>query len=163
MLPSLVVALTWLGNHIWQSETEPEIPLKTLFSLIKPSSISGEAQAIHKTVLNITARPLEEQLKDVRTRHQARQNIDKISDIKPILDTLDQYLSFRRVGSCLRSELEYGPLQQQVGSRAVSAELSSPSPCGVPARKFLYNRSPTPTASCSLESVSLARRASWVL
>jgi mediator of RNA polymerase II transcription subunit 5 len=102
----LVVALTWLGNHIWQSETEPEIPLKTLFSLIKPNSISGEAQAIHKTVLHITARPLEEQLKDVRTRHQARQNIDKISDIKPILDALDPYLSFRRVGSCLRSELE---------------------------------------------------------
>ncbi|OOQ86290.1 Mediator of RNA polymerase II transcription subunit 5 [Penicillium brasilianum] len=106
LLPSLVVALTWLGNHIWQSETEPEIPLKTLFSLIKPNSISGEAQAIHKTVLHITARPLEEQLKDVRTRHQARQNIDKISDIKPILDALDPYLSFRRVGSCLRSELE---------------------------------------------------------
>ncbi|KAI2785701.1 Mediator of RNA polymerase II transcription subunit 5 [Penicillium oxalicum] len=106
LLPSLVVALIWLGNHIWQSEIEPEIPLKALYSLVKPSSISGEAQAIHKTVLNITARPLEEQLKDVRTRHQARQNIDKISNIKPILDALDPYLSFRRVGGCSRSELD---------------------------------------------------------
>ncbi|KAJ5483869.1 Mediator of RNA polymerase II transcription subunit 5 [Penicillium diatomitis] len=106
LLPSLVVALIWLGNHIWQSETEPVISLKTLYSLVKPTSISGEAQAIHKTVLNIIARPLEEQLKDVRTRHQARQNIDKISNIKPILDALDPYLSFRRVGGCLRSELE---------------------------------------------------------
>ncbi|KAJ5570462.1 uncharacterized protein N7459_009892 [Penicillium hispanicum] len=100
LLPSLVVALTWLGNHIWESETEPTIPLRTLLSLVKPSSISGEAQAIHQTVLNITARPLEEQLKDVRTRHQSR------SDIKPILDALDPYLSFRRVGSCHRSELD---------------------------------------------------------
>lgn len=101
LLPSLVVALTWLGNHIWESEIEPTIPLKTLYSLVKPSSISGEAQAIHKTVLNITGRPLEEQLKDVRTRHQAR------SDIKPILDALEPYLSFRRVGSCChRSELD---------------------------------------------------------
>ncbi|KAJ5133975.1 hypothetical protein N7526_005340 [Penicillium atrosanguineum] len=100
LLPSLVVALTWLGNHIWESEIDPTIPLQTLHSLVKPNSISGEAQAIHQTVLNITARPLEEQLKDVRTRHQSR------SDIKPILDSLEPYLSFRRVGSCHRSELD---------------------------------------------------------
>lgn len=100
MLPSLVLALTWLGNHIWESETDPTIPLKTLYSLVKPSSISGEAQAIHHTVLCITARPLEERLKDVRTRHQSR------SDIKPILDALEPYLSFRRVGACHRTELD---------------------------------------------------------
>jgi len=62
LLPALVVGLGWLGNHLWESETDPAIPLKALLSLVKPSSISGEAQAIHKTVLNITARPLEEQL-----------------------------------------------------------------------------------------------------
>ncbi|KAJ5579062.1 hypothetical protein N7450_007929 [Penicillium hetheringtonii] len=100
LLPALVVGLGWLGNHLWESETDPAIPLKALLSLVKPSSISGEAQAIHKTVLNITARPLEEQLKDVRTRHQSR------TDIKPILDALDPYLSFRRVGSSHRSELD---------------------------------------------------------
>lgn len=100
MLPSLVVALTWLGNHIWETEIEPTIAIKTLFSLVKPSSISGEAQSIHKTVLNITARHLEESLKDVRTRHPSR------SDIKPILDALEPYLSFRRIGSCHRSELD---------------------------------------------------------
>ncbi|KAJ5095275.1 hypothetical protein N7532_007566 [Penicillium argentinense] len=100
LLPALVIALTWLGNHIWESETDPTIPLKALYSLVKPSSISGEAQAIHKTVLNITARPLEEQLKDVRTRNQTR------TDIKPILDALDPYLSFRRVGSSHCSELD---------------------------------------------------------
>ncbi|KGO46374.1 Mediator complex, subunit Med5, fungi [Penicillium expansum] len=100
LLPSLVVALTWLGNHIWESETDPTIPIKTLHSLVKPSSISGEAQAIHQTVLNITGCPLEEQLKNVRTRNQSR------TDIKPILDALEPYISFRRVGSCRRSELD---------------------------------------------------------
>ncbi|KAJ5446591.1 Mediator complex subunit Med5 [Penicillium cf. griseofulvum] len=100
LLPSLVVALTWLGNHIWESENDPTIPIKTLHSLVKPSSISGEAQAIHQTVLNITGCPLEEQLKNVRTRNQSR------TDIKPILDALEPYLSFRRVGSCHRSELD---------------------------------------------------------
>ncbi|EKV19538.1 Mediator of RNA polymerase II transcription subunit 5 [Penicillium digitatum PHI26] len=100
LLPSLVVALTWLGNHIWESETDPTIPIKTLHSLVKPSSISGEAQAIHQTVLNITGCPLEEQLKNVRTRNQSR------TDINPILDALEPYISFRRVGSCRRSELD---------------------------------------------------------
>lgn len=101
LLPSLVVALTWLGNHIWESELAPTIPLNTLLSLVKPSSISGEAQALHQTVLNITARPLEEQLKDVRTRNQT------VKEIKPNLDALEPYLSFRRVGSCHREELDH--------------------------------------------------------
>ncbi|KAL5000678.1 mediator of RNA polymerase II transcription subunit 5 [Aspergillus recurvatus] len=100
LLPSLVVALTWLGNHIWESEADPTIPLKTLQSLVSPSSISGEAREIHLTVLNITARSLEEQLKDVRARHPTR------TDIKPILDALDSCLAFQRTGSCHKSELE---------------------------------------------------------
>lgn len=100
LLPSLVVALGWLGNRIWESESEPTIALKTLHSLVSPSSISGEAQAIHQTVLDMTARTLEEQLKDVRARHPSRQ------DIKPTLDALEPYLSFQRTGSSHRSELE---------------------------------------------------------
>lgn len=55
---------------------------------------------MHRTVLNITARSLEGQLKDVRKRHPSR------TDIKPILDALEPYLSFQRVGNCHRSELE---------------------------------------------------------
>ncbi|RDW59293.1 putative RNA polymerase II mediator complex subunit Nut1 [Aspergillus mulundensis] len=100
LLPSLVVALTWLGNHIWESEADPTIPLKALQSLVSPTSISGEGREIHLTVLNITARSLEEQLKDVRARHPTR------TDIKPILDALDPCLSFQRTGSCHKSELE---------------------------------------------------------
>ena len=100
LLPSLVVALEWLGNRIWESESEPTIALKTLHSLVSPSSISGEAQAIHQTVLDMTARTLEEQVKDVRARHPSRQ------DVKPILDALEPYLSFQRTGSSHRSELE---------------------------------------------------------
>ncbi|KAF9888234.1 mediator complex subunit [Aspergillus nanangensis] len=100
LLPSLVVALTWLGNHIWETESDPSIPLKALHSLVSPTSISGEAKEIHRTVLNITARSLDEQLKDVRTRHPSR------NDIKPILDALEPCLSFPRTSSCHRSELE---------------------------------------------------------
>ncbi|EAL90128.2 putative RNA polymerase II mediator complex subunit Nut1 [Aspergillus fumigatus Af293] len=100
LLPSLIFALTWLGDHIWEMELDPSIPLKVLHSLVNPSSISGEAREIHRTVLNIAARTLEEQLKDVRTRHPSR------TDIKPILDSLEPCLSFQLVGSSHRSELE---------------------------------------------------------
>ncbi|GLB11571.1 mediator complex subunit [Aspergillus tubingensis] len=99
LLPSLILALNWLGNHIWESESDPSIPLKALHSLISPSSISGEAKEIHRTVLNITARSLEEQLKSIR----ARQPDDTI---KPILEALEPHLSFQRSGSTRRSELE---------------------------------------------------------
>ncbi|KAL4951104.1 mediator complex, subunit Med5 [Aspergillus filifer] len=100
LLPSLIVALTWLGNHIWEAESDPTVSLKTLQSLVSPSSISGEAREIHLTILNITARSLEEQLKDVRARHPQR------TDIKPILDALEPCLSFQRTGAVHKSELE---------------------------------------------------------
>ncbi|RAL05751.1 putative RNA polymerase II mediator complex subunit Nut1 [Aspergillus ibericus CBS 121593] len=98
LLPSLILALNWLGNHIWETESDPSIPLKTLQSLVSPSSISGEAKEIHRTVLNITARSLEEQLKSIRARQP--------EDVKPILDALEPCLSFQRSGSCHRTELE---------------------------------------------------------
>jgi mediator of RNA polymerase II transcription subunit 5 len=94
------MALTWLGNHIWESEGDLTTSLKILHALVKPSSISGEAQEIHRTVLYITARPLEDELKDARSRHPSR------TDIKPILDVLDSHHSFQRTGSAHHTELE---------------------------------------------------------
>ncbi|EDN09154.1 conserved hypothetical protein [Histoplasma mississippiense (nom. inval.)] len=60
-----LMALTWLGHHIWESESDLTTSLKLLLALVKPSSISGEAQEIHRTVLLITAKPLEDQLKGI--------------------------------------------------------------------------------------------------
>ncbi|EER43520.1 RNA polymerase II mediator complex subunit Nut1 [Histoplasma capsulatum H143] len=100
LLPSLVTALTWLGHHIWESESDLATSLKLLLALVKPSSISGEAQEIHRTVLLITAKPLEDQLKGVRTRHPSR------NDIKPVLEALEPYHSFQR-----RSTARYGEVE----------------------------------------------------
>ncbi|RAO64039.1 uncharacterized protein BHQ10_000051 [Talaromyces amestolkiae] len=118
LLPSLVFALKWLGNYIWESsEADLLLLLKVLHALVKPSSISGEAEACHRTVLNIAARGLEEQLKDVRTRLPGGRS-DNQSDIQPsphqdiqqeiqaILDILDPYLSFQCNGNSRRSELD---------------------------------------------------------
>ncbi|KAB8075576.1 mediator of RNA polymerase II transcription subunit 5 [Aspergillus leporis] len=126
LLPSLVVALTWLGNHIWETESDPTIPLKALHSLVSPNSISGDAREIHRTVLNITARSLEEQLKDIRSRHPSR------TDTKPILDALEPCLSFQRTGSCHRSELDnwtaHGGLLGSIRSSFQGLVLWSTSP-----------------------------------
>lgn len=94
------MALTWLGHHIWESESDLTTSLKLLLALVKPSSISGEAQEIHRTVLLITAKPLEDQLKGVRTRHPSR------NDIKPVLEALEPYHSFQR-----RSTARYGEVE----------------------------------------------------
>ncbi|OAX79225.1 hypothetical protein ACJ72_06457 [Emergomyces africanus] len=95
-----LMALTWLGHHIWESESDLTTSLKLLLCLVKPSSISGEAQEIHRTVLLITAKPLEDQLKSIRMRHPSR------NDIKPILEALEPYHSFQR-----RSTARYGEVE----------------------------------------------------
>lgn len=118
LLPSLVFALTWLGNYIWEaSEADLLLLLKVLHALVKPSSISGEAEACHRTVLNITARNLEEQLKDVRMRLyggradsqaevQPRPHQDIQQEISLLLDILEPYISFQCNGNSRRSELD---------------------------------------------------------
>ena len=94
------MGLTWLGNYIWLSDSDLTTSLKILQALVKPSSISGEAQDIHRTVLLITASTLEDRLKEIRLRHPSR------NDIKPILEALEPYHSFQRTGATRRSELD---------------------------------------------------------
>ncbi|ODH38206.1 hypothetical protein ACO22_02480 [Paracoccidioides brasiliensis] len=94
------MALTWLGHHILESESDLSASLKILLALVKPSSISGEGQEIHRTVLFITAKSLEDQLKGIRTRHPSR------NDIKTILEALEPYHSFQRRGTARCGEVE---------------------------------------------------------
>ncbi|OJD18406.1 hypothetical protein AJ78_01586 [Emergomyces pasteurianus Ep9510] len=114
LLPSLVMALTWLGHHIWESESDLTTSLKLLLCLVKPSSISGEAQEIHRTVLLITAKSLEDQLKSIRIRHPSR------NDIKPILEALEPYRSFQR-----RSTARYGEVEGWAANPAGGGVVAS--------------------------------------
>ncbi|PGH29454.1 hypothetical protein GX50_07789 [[Emmonsia] crescens] len=109
-----LMALTWLGHHIWESESDLTTALKVLLALVKPSSISGEAQEIHRTVLLITAKSLEDQLKGVRTRHPSR------NDIKPILEALEPYHSFQR-----RSTARYGEVESWAANPAGGGIVAS--------------------------------------
>lgn len=94
-------------------EVDLPVLLKVLHALVKPNSISGEAESCHRTVLNITARSLEEQLKDVRGRlsgnqpdNQPHPQQEIQQTIQSILDILDPYLSFQCNGNSRRSELD---------------------------------------------------------
>jgi mediator of RNA polymerase II transcription subunit 5 len=58
--------------------------------LIRPTSISGEPQAMHGTILSIVASRLSRCLNGLKRREPTR------SDIDPILDTLKPYLNYSR-------------------------------------------------------------------
>ena len=74
--------------------------MQVLRTLIKSSSISGEAQAMHSTILCIVADPLEHALQQRRRLEPSR------SDIDPIIDALKPHLFFKRNAASHHTELE---------------------------------------------------------
>ncbi|KAI9829114.1 MAG: mediator complex subunit [Thelocarpon impressellum] len=100
LLPSLICAMTWLTNHLWEAHEDVNIVMQVLQALVKPNSISGEAQTMHQTVLSAVGKPLEHSLRELRRREPSR------SDIDPILQALSPHLSFKRTAASRHSELE---------------------------------------------------------
>lgn len=74
--------------------------MQILRTLIKSSSISGEAQAMHSTILCIVADHLEHVLQQRRRLEPSR------SDIDPIIDALKPHLFFKRNAASHHTELE---------------------------------------------------------
>ncbi|KAI9831464.1 MAG: hypothetical protein M1819_005063 [Sarea resinae] len=100
LLPSLIGALTWLSHRLWEGLGDANILMSILQTLIRPKSISGEAQAMHSTILSIVGRPLEHSLRAFGRLEPSRQEID------PILDALKHHSSFRRTIDSHHNELE---------------------------------------------------------
>lgn len=74
--------------------------MEILRTLVKPNSISGEAQAMHSTVLSIVAESLEHALRELRRFEPSR------SDIDPIIDALKPHLPFKHNAASYHTELE---------------------------------------------------------
>ncbi|KAH0556049.1 hypothetical protein GP486_006012, partial [Trichoglossum hirsutum] len=100
LITSLVGAITWLTNHLWESRGDVNVLMQILQSLIKPKSISGEAEMMHDTILSIIAKPLEHVLRELRRSAPSRQDID------PLLHALQPHLSFKRTAGSHHTELE---------------------------------------------------------
>ena len=99
LLPSLLIALLWLSNHIRSDNSPPENALQLLHALIKPTSGSFEAREIHQTIVSIAADPIKQTLQSA-----------KPPGSKPvaqaILKLLDSYSNFKRSFSITRTEMD---------------------------------------------------------
>ncbi|OCK81468.1 Med5-domain-containing protein [Lepidopterella palustris CBS 459.81] len=101
LLPSLVGAITWMTSHaLEQTHQDLDILMQIFHKLIRPASMSGDAQTMHTTILSILSRRLEKCLHTIRHRDPSR------TDIDPLLEAIKDNLNYERLGYASISELE---------------------------------------------------------
>ncbi|KAF8418600.1 mediator complex subunit Med5-domain-containing protein [Tirmania nivea] len=114
LMPSLVSALTWLGNHVWEnssagSEDNLMTPLQIMQSLVVPLiPLSVEKSIVHQTVLSITARHLERIMREVLTSmdHAAHQAPQISAMAEAVLQAVNRHLGFKRAATASHQELQ---------------------------------------------------------
>ncbi|KAF4314226.1 Mediator complex subunit Med5 [Botryosphaeria dothidea] len=101
LLPSLVGAVMWItSNALEQNAHDLDITMQILTRLIRPASISGEAQSMHGTIVSMVSRRLERCLKSIQHREPSR------TDISPLLESLRTYHDYERTPWSSSAELE---------------------------------------------------------
>lgn len=100
LLPSLVGAISWLANHLWESHGDSNVVVQILQTLINPTAISSDASTMLSSILNIIAKPLEHSLRWLQRSEPTRQ------DVEPLSKVLKPHLSFSRTTSSDHTELE---------------------------------------------------------
>ncbi|KAK2742232.1 mediator of rna polymerase ii transcription subunit 5 [Colletotrichum kahawae] len=102
LLPSLVIAITYLSNSllIERSECQKAI-VRVLKSVLEPISISKEASDMLSSVMNIVAKPLEHSLRTYQ------RSDPKSQEIEPLLMAIKDSIPLsRRTGAADHVELE---------------------------------------------------------
>ncbi|KAG9942006.1 mediator complex, subunit Med5, partial [Aureobasidium melanogenum] len=117
LLPSLIGGLSWVTKHSWEDHGDTEILMQMLRKLIQPDSISGDAQAMHKTILAMIARPLARSLQELQRRQPKRK------DVTPVIELLQPHLDSQRSGKCNSAELTEWSVTADGGLRAVVKNL----------------------------------------
>ncbi|KAI1125351.1 mediator of RNA polymerase II transcription subunit 5 [Nemania abortiva] len=102
LLPSLVVAITYMSNQLWTENRPDQKAVITILQLILLNKKgSDEAQTMLSAVLNIVAKPLEHSL-----RSYQRQD-PKCQEIEPLLSAIkDNIRLSRRTAGAGHNELE---------------------------------------------------------
>ncbi|KAI1175462.1 mediator of RNA polymerase II transcription subunit 5 [Nemania sp. FL0916] len=102
LLPSLVVAITYMANQLWAETRSDQKPVITILQLILLNKKgSDEAQTMLSAVLNIVAKPLEHSL-----RSYQRQD-PKCQEIEPLLSAIKHNIRLsRRTAGAGHNELE---------------------------------------------------------
>ncbi|KAK5163415.1 hypothetical protein LTR04_002562 [Oleoguttula sp. CCFEE 6159] len=123
LLPSLIGALTWLTRHSWEDHGNANIVMQVIDKLVRPTSISGDAQAMHGTILSIVGNRLEQSLRTLQAAQPSRQ------DIEPVLSALQPYLNNQRTTNChiteVQSWMQNGGLQACIRNTMQSLVLWS--------------------------------------
>ncbi|KAH0337691.1 mediator complex, subunit Med5, partial [Aureobasidium melanogenum] len=117
LLPSLIGGLSWVTKHSWEDHGDTDILMQMLRKLIQPDSISGDAQAMHKTILAMIARPLARSLQELQRRQPKRK------DVTPVIELLQPHLDSQRSGKCNSAELTEWSVTADGGLRAVVKNL----------------------------------------
>ncbi|KAF3811437.1 Mediator of RNA polymerase II transcription subunit 5 [Colletotrichum gloeosporioides] len=102
LLPSLVVAITYLSNSLLIERPECQKAIvRVLKSVLEPTSISKEASDMLSSVMNIVAKPLEHSLRTYQ------RSDPKSQEIEPLLRAIkDSIPMSRRTGAADHVELE---------------------------------------------------------
>ncbi|KAI0546867.1 mediator of RNA polymerase II transcription subunit 5 [Xylaria curta] len=102
LLPSLVVAITYMSNQLWtESRPDQKSAITILQLILLNKKGSDEAQTMLSAVLNIVAKPLEHSL-----RSYQRQD-PKCQEIEPLLNAIkDNIRLSRRTAGAGHNELE---------------------------------------------------------
>ena len=114
LLPSLCIALPWLGNELGRLGTNKAILIQILHKLMRPTSISGDAQGMHSAILALVGGLLERPLRELLTQEPSRYNIE------PLLEDLKTHSYDKRTASSSLTELQVwsqtpsGGLQQSI-------------------------------------------------
>jgi len=112
LLPSLVGGLSWATKHSWEDHGDSEILLQMLRKLIQPDSISGDAKAMHQTILAMVARPLVTSLQELQRRQPKRK------DVLPLIEILQSHQDSQRSGKGSAAELAEWCATPEGGLRA---------------------------------------------
>ena len=81
LLPSLVGAISWMTYYARHDPKNAAVVMQILHKLILPSSISGDAKAIHAVVLSIVAQNVAKSLRFIRSKDVPSHGIDELLEV----------------------------------------------------------------------------------
>lgn len=104
LLPSVIAGLTWLAQHLWSHIDIPSPSLSILTSLIIAHDLAPETAETHRTVVAISARPLDAVLCELLRRPKISPDVKHTTE--KLLATLRPHLGFKRTATPTRDEVE---------------------------------------------------------
>ncbi|KAF2656859.1 Med5-domain-containing protein [Lophiostoma macrostomum CBS 122681] len=101
LLPSLVGGLTWMASHaLNQTHQDLDVVMQIFHKLIRSAPTSGDAAAMHSTIMSIVSSRLEKCFRTLKRRHPSR------TDIDALLEANKSNLQYERSIYSSMSELE---------------------------------------------------------